>query len=78
MFGVRGEMHPAHGLTGKHNAMSKAVRCVETGQVFDSVSLAAKYLRENGWPKASHQPISSAVRMPLRTAYGFKWEWAND
>lgn len=75
MYGVRGENHPSYGLTGALNAMSKKIKCVQTGVVFDSVSLAAAHMRANGYPKASHQPISSAARIANRTAYGFNWEY---
>ncbi len=78
MYGVRGEAHPAYGLTGAKNKMSRPVRCIDTGQVFESVSLAAKFLRETANPKASHQPIHSAASNPKRSAYGFKWEFVND
>jgi hypothetical protein len=75
MYGVRGADHPAYGLTGAKNTMSKAVRCIETGQVFESISLAARHFRENGYPKASHQPIASSIGKPNRTAYGYTWEY---
>lgn len=81
MYGVCGKNHPAYGLTGSRNAMSKKVKCVETGVVFDSVSLAAAHMRANGYPKASHQPIAEVARIAAignsanRTAYGFKWEF---
>lgn len=75
MHGVKGEAHPAYGLTGAKNAMSKPVRCIETGQVFESISLAAKHFRENGYPKASHQPIASSIGRANRTAYGHTWEY---
>lgn len=78
MYGVRGKDHPSYGLTGAKNTMSKPIKCVETGQVFESVSLAAKHMRENGYPKASHQPISSSAGKPNRTAYGHTWEFLND
>jgi hypothetical protein len=78
MYGVRGEAHPGYGLTGAKNTMSKPIRCMDTGQVFESVSLAAKHMRENGYPKAAHQPISSAAGKPNRTAYGYRWELLND
>jgi hypothetical protein len=78
MYGLRGDAHPAYGLTGAKNAMSRPIRCVETGEIFQSVSLAAKHLRENGHPKAAHQPISSVAGKPNRTAYGYKWEFVSD
>lgn len=77
-FGVRGKDHPAYGLCGAKNPMSKPILCVETGVIFESSSLAAKHLRENNWPKASHQPILSALNKPNRTAYGYHWKSAND
>lgn len=78
MYGVSGVDHPSFGRTGAQNKMSRAVICIETGQKFESVSLAAKFMRENGRPKASHQPISSAATNPNRSAYGYKWKFADD
>lgn len=73
-YGVKGKDHPAYGLTGSKNPTSKPIRCIELDIVFESSNLAAKYLRNNDKPKASHQPILASLNKPNRTAYGYHWE----
>lgn len=53
------------------------VRCVETGQGFESMSAAAAWLRGNGFPKAK----PGAIRRSTKTGgygYGYHWECADD
>lgn len=50
----------------------KAVKC-SNGMEFSKTSLAVKWLKENGHPKASIQSISKATRDAHRMAYGLKW-----
>lgn len=54
---------------GFNNPNSKQVRCIETGEVFESASIAAK--------KYSKSPsnITSACRGNSHTAYGYHWEY---
>ena len=51
--------------------MRKRVRCVETGEIFESVSAAAKQYH------ISHQNISAVCRRPQRTAAGKHWEYVD-
>lgn len=43
------------------------------GLVFNSLSDAARYLRENGYPKAKAYNISLAARGDMDYAYGRSW-----
>lgn len=49
------------------------VKC-SNGMVFDSISLAVDWLKNNGKPKAAASPISKAIRGKLGRVYGFYWE----
>ena len=61
---------------GSKNPRSKKVICIELDKIFESVRLAAKYLRENNNPNASHSAIASCCRNErYRSAYGFKWKY---
>lgn len=63
-------------ITGSNHVNAKKVRCIETGVIFDCLQDAAKWLRENGRPKATQSNISSACTGNLKTAYGYRWEHA--
>ncbi len=54
----------------------KPVRCLETGEVFASSELAAKWVRDSGKPKASQSAIGLCCRGGLKTAYKLHWEFA--
>lgn len=43
------------------------------GMVFDGMGQAARWLRDNGKPKADMTNIKKVVDGKLKTAYGFKW-----
>lgn len=51
---------------------NKPVRCVETGEVFDSMRAAA------AWASLMPYDVSSAVRGEQKTAGGYHWEYARD
>lgn len=55
-------------------AMSVAVKCVETNQIFYGMNAAKNFLRANGFPKANHSAISMVCSGKLKTAYGYHWE----
>jgi hypothetical protein len=52
---------------------AKQVKCVETGEIHLSINSAARWVAENGAPKASKTPIRLACKNPARAAYGFHW-----
>lgn len=56
---------------GGNNPNAKKVKCVETGEIFDSVSCAAKAYKQ------SHSNITSACRGDSHTAGGYHWEYTN-
>lgn len=58
--------------TGKENVKSKKVRCVETGEIFDSTKEAGASLGKNG------NSISRVCRGERKTAFGYKWEFVEN
>lgn len=56
-------------LMGKNSSQSKAVRCIDTNVIHDSIGNAAKSV--NG----SKGNIWSACNGRLKVAYGFRWEY---
>lgn len=57
-------------LTAK--AISKPIGTT-CGMSFESQTSAAKWLKENGFPKAKQGNISTSALSDGRTAYGYKW-----
>ena len=55
----------------------KRVEC-SNGMTFEKIAHAAKWLRENGHPKASVQSIVKASSGENRIAYGLKWKIKED
>lgn len=51
----------------------KRVIFCSNGMSFDCTSDAARWLRENGWPKASYIAINAALRGRNQSAYGLSW-----
>lgn len=71
---------PAHPeYSGRESARQNAKRPrsapMETslGDYFDNLTRAIKWLRENGYPKASHSAIIESLRSPTLKAYGRLW-----
>lgn len=65
----------AESLRAKH---SVAIRCIELGVVFPSIRAAVKWLREGEHKKAQPSSICECCKNRQQTAYGFKWEYANN
>lgn len=57
----------------RNESQMKPVICVATGQRFESGAAAARWLRENGKPRATGSLISSAARGGHRIAFGHEW-----
>lgn len=55
----------------------RRVLCIETGTQFISCNDAARWLRENGRPKATFSHISSTCSGRLERAYGYTWRYAD-
>lgn len=47
-------------------------------QTFESLSAAARYLKENGYPKADDSRIGICAKEIHRYCYGHKWRWTNE
>lgn len=62
-------------LPKQYYNMKKPVLCVETGMVFDSISDAVWYLRNNNWSRALDSKISECANGKRHTAYGYKWKF---
>ena len=66
---------------GKKNPMSVAIICAETGQLFDSISCAVRWIRSNTqYSKATHANIAKVCKGNVRykTAYGYHWKYADE
>lgn len=56
------------------NSLSKKpILCVEKNIIFNNLPEAARWLRENGYPKASGQNIHKCVHGLRNEAYGHTW-----
>lgn len=53
---------------------SDSVKCVEIDIVFDCLKFAVEWLKQNGFPKASHSHISQCCDGKRKTAYKYHWE----
>ena len=53
------------------NKNRRAVRCLETGEIFQSITAAAK------WAGVCDGPIIAACKKPSRTGGGYHWEYMN-
>jgi len=58
-------------------AKSKKVICKELNMQFESAYVASDWLKNNGYPKAAPQNISSACRGKYKIAYGYSWEFGD-
>ena len=47
------------------------------GMVFEGFREAARWLQNNGWPKAIHGNIGISCRSKTRKTYGYKWEYVD-
>jgi group I intron endonuclease len=65
-------------ITGANNPRSRAVICIENGMRFDGLRVAVRWLRENGFPTASHGCIGRVCSGEKRIAYGFRWKYADN
>ena len=59
----------------KPKPIGRNIKCIETGEVFDTVTKASQFVIETTNPKAATSPISKAANGKLRHAYGFRWEY---
>lgn len=59
------------GMQKKDNPRARAIICIETGQMFDTISDAAEHLG------CSIQNVSLCLRGKTKTAKGFSWKYAN-
>lgn len=72
---VKGEKNPFyndHRFIGKNNPIAKAVMCLETGIIYDTVTDAE---RQTG---VARQTIAKQIRGKLHHAGGFHWQYADN
>lgn len=67
-----GEENPMYGKTGFLNASSKAVVCIETGEIFGSQGEAARAKGIN------QSTISKNIKDPNRKGKKYNWRWATE
>ena len=78
------KMHMSKLMTGRiigdeqiklHKDMHSIPVVTTCGMTFMSATSAAKWLSENGWPKANQSGIGSCARGCNKSAYGYKWNF---
>jgi group I intron endonuclease len=62
---------------GGDNKAARAVRCVETGEVFATMRAAKEWLWVNGRPTAGISNICTCCTHPNKSAYGYHWKYAD-
>jgi hypothetical protein len=69
-----------HILEAAKKATQKAIRCIETGQVFDAIADARRWLQANGWPKAGSTALRycASGQRGYKQAYGYRWQYVNE
>jgi group I intron endonuclease len=87
-----GEKSPAFGLKRSESARLKMslaklgrpshrwrapILCVETGRQFELLKDAVSWLRENGRPTACYNSISAVCNGREKSAYGYRWKYAD-
>lgn len=60
------------GMKGRESHAKKAVRCLDSGEIFDSCISAAKNLGKN-----THSLIAACCRGSAKNAYGYRFEYIN-
>lgn len=76
---AKGENHwsnhkPESVLKGENHPRSKKIICVETKQIFDTVTDAVNWLKTMGYPKAATTNLCKTCNNE-RKAYGYKWQY---
>jgi hypothetical protein len=60
-------------------SVGRKVVCVETGEVFAKIKLAADWIRSLGkYPKAKGSTMHKAIDKEGYTAYGYRWQYVNE
>lgn len=85
----RGRIKTAYGFRWKYKdspapiyqekrGLKRRVRSIDIpGEVFDTVADAVSYIAKTKNPKAASSAISKAASGKLKSAYGFRWEYAD-
>lgn len=61
-------------MIGNNNAVTKKVKCIETGQVFESVAEANEYLGK----KRTHSGIGDCANGRAKSAHKLHWQWVTE
>ncbi len=73
-YGLENLANMTVGGDGKSGCYYRPIYC-SNGMHFKGVSLAAKWLNENGWPKADTTHLSDCANGKRNSAYGFAWSF---
>jgi group I intron endonuclease len=74
----RGKPKSDNHVKALRTARAKPVLCVETGQLFDAIVDAVRWIAETqSRPTANHSKILRAIKSDNHTAYGYRWRYAN-
>jgi group I intron endonuclease len=73
----RGKPKSENHIKALRRARSKAVICVDTGQAFEAMIDAVRWVRNTqNRPTANHAKILRAMKSQKYTAYGYRWQYA--
>jgi len=57
------------------HVQAKAVKCIETGMIFGTGTLAAEWVASQGKYKGDHSSIAKVCRGEKSSAYGYTWRY---
>lgn len=64
-------------VSGAAHYKSRQIVCIELGVLFDSLSDAVIYLRDNGFPRADKSALTECAQGKRQSAYGYTWKYEN-
>lgn len=53
----------------------RKVICVDNGQLFESITDAAEWLKVNGWPSATKTGVWFSLQGKRQLSYGYRWSY---
>lgn len=61
--------------TGKDHHNARAVKCIETGEVFDTITMASQWLKNKGKNGETGNIVTGIQKKKIR--YGYHWEYVD-
>jgi group I intron endonuclease len=70
-----GSGNSMYGKSGSDSPRAKPVQCIDDGRIYSTVTSAANWLKEHGYPSAVVGNISACCKGKLKTSYGRVWRY---